>query len=153
MPREKTAPMPRFGQLPPRYRFALNPYQDSRFTTCPICEQRTRWRKFVLVIHIDPLMLVALNVHCRYCPDCDLLIAHQDQLETQLAAHLADYAPALVGNRYLVLGTLERIAWLQGRQRPLSLNETRQHMADFAEVVKIAVQPAGWYPADEKDGR
>jgi hypothetical protein len=151
MSRKKATPTPRFGQLPPRYHFALNPYSDSRFTTCPICEQRTRWLKFVLVIHIEPLMLMALNMHCRYCPDCDLLIAHQDQLEAQLAGHLSGYAPEIVGNDYLVLGTLERAIWRQGRQRSLPLDETLQHMADFADVVKIEVQPGGWYPADEED--
>ena len=25
----------RFGKLPPRYRFILNPYPDQRFSSCP----------------------------------------------------------------------------------------------------------------------
>jgi hypothetical protein len=48
---------------------------------CPQCLAGTRQRELPLVIHIEPLQLVALNKACRYCPHCDLLIAHQDQLE------------------------------------------------------------------------
>src|SRR5438105_15688393 len=76
----------RLGKQPPRYRFFLNPYTDVRFTTCPQCRGKTRQRKLPLVIHIDPLQFVALNKACRYCPRCDLLIAHQDELEAWLAA-------------------------------------------------------------------
>ena len=48
---------------------------------CPQCLAKTRQRKLPLVIHIEPLQLVALNKTCQYCPRCDLLITHQDQLE------------------------------------------------------------------------
>src|SRR6266700_5615395 len=75
---------PRRGKQPPRYRFFLNPYTDVRFTTCPQCRGKTSQRKLPLVIHIDPMQLVALNKTCRYCPRCDLLIAHQDELEAWL---------------------------------------------------------------------
>ena len=78
----------RLGKQPPRYRFFLNPYADARFTTCPQCSGKTRVRKLPLVIHIDPLQLIALNKTCRYCPRCDLLIAHQDEIEAFLAGVL-----------------------------------------------------------------
>jgi hypothetical protein len=74
-------PVRRLGQQPPRYRFFLNPYADVRFTTCPQCGGKTRVRKLPLVIHVDPVQPVALNKTCRYCPSCDLLIAHRDELE------------------------------------------------------------------------
>ena len=77
---------PRLGKQPPRHCFFLNPYTDVRFTTCPQCRGKTSQRKLPLVIHIDPMQLVALNKTCRYCPRCDLLIAHQDELEAWLAA-------------------------------------------------------------------
>ena len=63
----------RLGKQPPRYRFFLNPYTDARFMKCPQCLAKTRQRKLPLVIHIEPLQLVALNKTCRYCPHCDLL--------------------------------------------------------------------------------
>ena len=71
----------RLGKQPPRYRFFLNPYADARFMKCPQCVGKTRQRKLPLVIHIDPLQLVSLNKTCGYCPRCDLLIAHRDELE------------------------------------------------------------------------
>jgi hypothetical protein len=71
-------------------------------TQCPQCLGKTRQRKLPLVIHIDPLQLVALNKTCRYCPRCDLLIAHQDQLEAWLAAYFTERRPEIVGNDYLV---------------------------------------------------
>lgn len=139
----------RFGRLPPRYRFILNPYRDYRFTRCPDCSQPTRWRKFVLVVHVDPMILVAQNIHCRYCPACDLLIVHQDALETQLAAQVSQYQPSAVGNDYLVLGTMDHDAWAAGRRTPPSLDQALDHIAGFREVLEVSVRPGGWYPEGE----
>src|SRR5215213_7274231 len=116
-------PAPRLGKQPPRYRFFLNPYTDVRFTTCPQCGGKTRVRKLPLVIHIDPLQLVALNKTCRYCPPCDLLIAHQDELEAWLAAFFGQHKPEIVGNDYLVVGTEDRTDWRRGVRTPMSTQE------------------------------
>src|SRR3989442_6491365 len=102
---------PRLGKQAPRYRFFLNPYTDVRFTTCPQCSGKTKVRKLPLVIHIDPMQLVALNKTCRYCPRCDLLIAHQDELEAWLAGVFGQQKPEIVGNHYLVVGTDDRGRW------------------------------------------
>ncbi len=77
----------RLGKQPPRYRFFLNPYSDVRFTSCPQCGQGTKQRKLPLVIHVDPINLLSINKTCRYCPACDLLIAHKDEIEQQLSQH------------------------------------------------------------------
>jgi hypothetical protein len=55
----------------------------------------------------------ALNKTCRYCPRCDLPIAHQDELEAWLAAFFRDHQPEIVGNDYMVLGTEDRADWLR----------------------------------------
>ncbi len=44
----------RFGQLPPRYRFALNRHADYRAAGCPRCNGLTYPRKFALLIHVEP---------------------------------------------------------------------------------------------------
>jgi hypothetical protein len=137
---------PRLGKQPPRYRFFLNPYSDVRFTTCPQCGGKTRVRKLPLVIHIDPMQLVALNKTCRYCPRCDLLIAHQDELEAWLAAFFGQHQPEVVGNDYLVVGTADRADWLRGTRTPLSIREALQSLHDFAEVVRFEPAPR-WGPA------
>src|SRR4051794_1604047 len=98
----------RLGKQPPRYRFFLNPYSDARFTSCPKCGGKTRVRKLPLVIHVDPAHMIALNKTCKFCPYCDLLIAHQDEIEGFLAAYFGQNQPDVVGNDYLVLGTADR---------------------------------------------
>lgn len=135
----------RFGKQPPRYRFILNPYSDVRFTRCPRCEGKTKQRKLPLVIHVDPMELVALNKTCRYCPYCDLLIAHKDEVEPLLAAMFSQRKPEVVGNDYLVLGTLDRADWLQGTQTPLTIQEMRDRLHDFKEVLQVK-PTGGWVP-------
>ena len=132
---------PRLGRQPPRYRFCLNPYSDVRFTTCPQCGKKTRQRKLPLVIHIDPQQLIALNKTCRYCPTCDLLIAHQDEIEAFLAAFFGEQRPEIVGNNYLVVGTEDRADWLRGMKTPQTIPDLLEHLHDFAEVVQIKPAP------------
>jgi hypothetical protein len=148
MARKKRAPRsaPRLGKQPPRYRFFLNPYTDARFTTCPQCGSKTRVRKLPLVIHIDPLQLVSLNKTCRYCPLCDLLIAHQDELEAWLAAFFGQHRPEIVGNDYLVVGTEDRADWQRGVHTPLSTQEVLEYLHDFIDVVRFEPAPR-WGPA------
>jgi hypothetical protein len=137
----------RLGKQPPRYRFFLNPYADVRFTTCPQCGGKMRVRKLPLVIHIDPMQLVALNKTCRYCPPCDLLIAHQDQIEAFLAAFFGEQQPEIVGNDYLVVGTTDRADWLRGVRSSLSTQEALDALHDFTDVVSFAPAPRwSWGP-------
>lgn len=140
-----------FGKLPPLYKFILNPYEDVRFTSCPGCGGKTRQRKLPLLIHTDPDHLISLNKTVRYCPACDLLIAHQDEIEAFLAAYFGQYAPEVVGNDYLVLGTMERKAWREGTHRPLMLAEIREAVHDFKEHRTVQPEHYGWVPADKID--
>ena len=102
---------PQLGKLPRLYRFFLNPYQDARFSKCPQCENKTGQRKLPLFIHINPKQPLLLNKTCRYCLHCDLLIAHKDDLEDLIARIFTDLNPEIVGNKYLVIGTLDRADW------------------------------------------
>lgn len=147
-PRKKKA-VTRLGKQPPQYRFFLNPYRDARFTRCPQCNQPMRQRKLPLVIHIDPMQLLSLNKTCRYCPHCDLLIVHQDDLEHFLASIFSELRPEIVGNPYLVVGTLEKNVWKRGTQDPLMIQEMLDALHDFKEAVTF--QPVGgWGPAPTK---
>jgi len=123
------------GKQPALYRFFLNPYPDARFTTCPQCQLKTRLRKFPLVIHVHPMHTIILGKTCRYCVNCDLLIAHQDQVEEQLAGYFSILKPEVIGNDYLVMGTLDRPEWKKGMQDPLSVEEMVEHLHDFKEVL------------------
>ncbi len=133
--------MTQLGKQPPRYRFFLNPYSDVRFTNCPQCGKRMHQRKLPLVIHIDPMYPLSLNKTCRYCPDCDLLIAHQNDIEGLLTAMLTVHKPEIVGNEYLVIGTMDRSDWKRGVQNQLPLQDLLEVLHDFKEVVTF--KPVG----------
>ena len=111
------------GKLPPQYTFILNPYTDARFSRCPMCDQKMHQRKVPLFIHVDPFNPVVLGYTCRYCLDCDLLIAHQDQIEALLANLFAERDPSVIGNDYLVIGTVERTAWREGMKQPKGIDD------------------------------
>ena len=146
MAKQKQPTIPRFGKQPPLYRFFLNPYQDMRWTKCPQCDQKMHQRKLPLVIHhVEPISLFSLNKTCRYCPHCDLLIAHQNDIERILASYFNDRQPKVIGKDYLVIGTLEKMVWKRGVQQPLLLQETLDALHDFKEVVTFQVT-GGWMP-------
>ena len=128
---------PRLSTQPPRYRFFLNPYPDVRFTKCPQCGDKTRARKLPLVIHIDPLHLMTLNKTCRYCPRCDLLIAHQDELEAFLTSYFHRHDPEVIGNEYLVMGTVERADWQRGASEAVTPQEMLERLYPFVEQVRF----------------
>jgi hypothetical protein len=76
---------------------------------------------------------------------------HQHEVEEQLAYTFSERSPEAVGNKYLVIGTIEQKVWQAGLQgKDKRIDETLKHLADFKEVLTLNVQPAGWYPADDK---
>ena len=136
----------RFG-LSPQYNFCLNPYPSERLTRCPFCGGKTGQRKLPLFIHIDPLHLIALNYTCRYCADCDLLIAHKHEIEHLLTAMFAQRDPAAIGNDYLIMGTLEKRAWREGLKNPQPMRKSLAHTRRFkAYYQELRTARRGWYP-------
>ncbi len=113
--------MRQFGKLPPRYNFFLNPYENERFTHCPQCATKTGQRKLPLVIHVDPMYPLSINYTCRNCPTCDLLIAHQDEIEHLLSAMFEKHAPDAIGNEYLMLGTFDHDYCSRAQKHPMPL--------------------------------
>jgi hypothetical protein len=137
----------RLGKPPARYSFLLNPYRDVRLSKCPQCGRPTHPRKFVLLIHAEGASPLALGKTCRYCTPCELIIAHEDELDAELAHGLARRAPDAVGREYLVLGTVDRKAWqrgLAGGSQPLK--EALQHVREFEQVLRLEVDRGGWRP-------
>ncbi len=96
------------GQLPPRYSFLLNPHAEVRLSKCPKCQKVTHLRKFALLIHIDEWGPMVLGKTCRYCSRCEMVMAQRAELEAELAHGLNHIAPRVIGNDYLVLGTIQR---------------------------------------------
>ena len=140
----------RLGKLPPTYRFILNPHAETRVSRCPSCEQRMHQRKVPLFIHVDPKIPVILGYTCRYCPECDLLVAHQDEIEHLLAALFAERDPSVIGNDYMVMGTVERALWRESMKVEKGVGELVENLHDFKEVLELEFQPGGWYPNEDK---
>lgn len=148
--RKKKSSISQFGELPPIYRFILNPHIDARFSTCPNCEGKTLVRKVPLVIHVESDFPVTINKHCRYCPKCDILIVHQNELEHMLVLSFEKRSPKAIGTEYLVLGTLDISSWRAGKKAPILVENLLDHLHGFKERLEVEYIPPHWGPADEK---
>ena len=139
----------RFGELAPQYGFVMNPYPNFRASSRPGCNHPNAQRKVPLLIHIDPRHLIALNYTCRYCPRCDLLLAHKHELEHILHDLFSQLDPQAIGNEYLVIGTVEKKAWRKGLKHPQPPAEILPHTHDFRSVYPdLRVTQGGWFPRD-----
>jgi hypothetical protein len=142
---------PQLGELPPRHGFMLNPYPDQRVSRCPLCKNKTGQRKLPLLIHVDPSHLIALNYTCRYCRECDLLIGHKPEIEHLLTELFRQRGPTVIGNKYLIIGTVEKGTWREGLAEPKAFDDVLRHASDFAEYYHdLRVTRPGWYKAEQE---
>ena len=142
---------PKFGELSPLYKFTLNPYPDQRFSRCPFCEHKTGQRKAPLFIHIAPKYPIALNYTCRYCKQCDSLIAHKHEIEHLLTTMFKQLEPDVIGNEYLIIGAVEKKAWRENMQHQKKTTEMLSHIHDFKTIhAEILMTQSGWYGSDQK---
>ncbi|HEY9809578.1 MAG TPA: hypothetical protein V6D13_09560 [Halomicronema sp.] len=124
-----------------RYKFCfLNPYKDVRFSYCPKCTAKTKLRKVPLVIEIEKSDSVILNKSCRYCPPCDLLIVHKDEIEQEINNSSPSQNNKIPLSNYTITGTLDRRDWLR-QQRP-SAPQLQQSLYSFKQILKF--EPAQW---------
>jgi hypothetical protein len=140
----------RIGKLRPRYSFLLNPHAEVRLSKCPKCRKVTHLRKFALFIQIDEWGPMVLGKTCRYCSHCEMVMVQRAEIEAELAHGLNQLAPQVIGNDYLVLGTIQKKIWregLDGQAKPLA--EMLNRAADFKHQYELDYKPGGWYPATE----
>lgn len=102
------------------------------------------------MIHIEKWGLLALGKTCRYCTPCELIIAHQDELEDELVDIFERLAPEVIGNPYVVFGTVEKRQWKEslGQDR-FRASDALEHAADFKDVVELKMQ-GGWMPQKKR---
>jgi hypothetical protein len=135
------------GKLKQRYLFVLNPYSDVRASQCPQCGRPTQPHQFPLFIHVDGWGPFVLGKTCPYCPHCELIIAHQKELESQLAYNFLRLAPEVIGNDYTVLGTLDQKVYKEKLSAGVaSLDSSLEYIAEFKHVLDLEV-PGGEGPA------
>ena len=144
MSKSRNGKRPRIGKQPPRYTFFLNPYEDARFTgQCLQCKSKMGQKKLPLVIIIEEGGPVSLNMTCRFCSCCELLIAHKDEIENILVQLFEQLNPDVIGNDYLVIGTLDRAAVKRAMSDDLMLQDLREVLHDFKKVVDFEIT-GGW---------
>jgi hypothetical protein len=131
------------------HRLVLNPYDDVAFTRCPQCSQPTKVRKVHLVVHIEPRQLLVLNKSCRLCEGCDLLFVKKSELESLMAYAADQFAPDVIGNDYLVLGTLDAE---DGRRVKRGASTFDPALMDKIYYFRgeLEVKPSGWVYAPEE---
>jgi hypothetical protein len=137
------------SQMPRKYKFVLNPYPEMRLSSCPFCDRKTGQRKIPLLIHVDPNNLISLNYTCRYCQACDLLIAHKHEIEHLLTILFRQRAPEVIGNEYLIMGTMDKAAWRENMRQPKEPREALSQANIFLEYYQeLRTTRPGWYPED-----
>jgi hypothetical protein len=94
-----------------------------------------------LVVHVEGFGLVLLGKTCRLCLRCETLIAHKAELDQLLRTVVK-----VPESTYVVLGTANRHVYRLGLAGDASLENVREHTADFKSYWKVDVMPAGWYP-------
>jgi len=107
-------------------------------------------RKFPLLIHIDGFGLLTLGKTCRYCPKCEFIIAHQNDLEHYMTEIFAESHPEVLGNDYFVVGTVETKVWREGMVKPLKIEKLLEHTADIKDRMVLHYEQRGWGPPDRE---
>jgi len=58
--------------------------------------------------------------------------------------------PDVVGNEYLVIGTVETKVWRDGMIEPLKIEEILEHTADIRDHLVLHYERRGWAPPDQE---
>jgi hypothetical protein len=133
------------GKQPPRYTFLLNPHRELRLSACPTCHRPTFLRKFALFIHIDGWGPHMLRRACKYCSRCEMILCDQAELEAELAHVFAIRQPKVIGNEYLVIGTIDtKLAKAGLSGQAMQLDQVVAHLSDFNRCKNLAYDPGGW---------
>ena len=141
----------KIGKLKARYSFALNKYNDIRFSKCPRCNHNTYNRKFIFFIHLDDWGPLLLGKTCKYCSKCELIVAHKNELEEQLILFCTRYCEENIGKEYLVMGTIDKKKGKEGFSgKKLDFDDVLNHMSDFIDYIKIKYDYGGWIPPKNK---
>jgi hypothetical protein len=97
-----------------------------------------------LLIHIEPTQLVSFNKSCRLCARCGLLIVRKAELKAYLAAVCTERGrPELVGNEYLVVGTIDQALHRKGKKGGIDFAAAAKACVPFRKQVEFT-SGGGW---------
>lgn len=132
------------GKHPPRYTFILNPYVEYKASKCPSCKKQTYARKFPLLILMKNTHPIALGLTCKYCTRCELIIAHRNELESELCIIFRSIDPESIGNEYFVAGTIDRRQWKKNIGKSTKVQTILEHASEFKTLLNLKVSHGGW---------
>jgi len=115
--------------------------------TCPGCGHKPRQKKLPLAIYVEGWGTTVINKTCRYCPGCDLLIAHEDELRELIDRMLAAMEPEKIGTTFFVVGTLDRSEWREGMNHRLDQHGMLAALHDFIGCDQYELT-GGWMPSE-----
>jgi hypothetical protein len=136
------------------YKFYLNPNEKYAFTKCPKCDQKTKVRKYCLMIHYQEgkkstPQLLSLNKTCKFCPFCELIITKKPEIESVLKRTLHQLNKDFKPDAYFIFGTLDKKNWKRIHEEGLSSTEVLKLAQRFKDVWDFEIRPAGWYSDEE----
>lgn len=79
---------------------------------------------------------------CNYCAKCKYIVAHKHELEAELVYTFTPMRPDVIGNDYVVLGTIDRKHWKRGIEGSVSKDKVLDYAADFKRVGNLVIEPA-----------
>jgi hypothetical protein len=134
---EASGNMIQIGKRTPRYLFGFGPDDRSDRPNCACCERRTLQGWVVLVAHIAAGCTVPVATPCRYCRACDVLTVRPRDLDAALAERFLPQRPEILGQSYIVLGSLDE----SGSHLLGSEALTPDDLADFLHDFRGAPAP------------
>ncbi len=78
-----------------------------------------------------------------------MLIGHKHEIEHHLTELFLEINPEVIGNYYLVFGTVEKIAWCENIDQPKPFNEMLEHIHDFKSYQNLHMTMTGWFPGGQ----
>ncbi|MBU1130468.1 hypothetical protein KKE45_04080, partial [Patescibacteria group bacterium] len=90
--------------------------------------------------------ILNINKTCRYCPQCELIIAKQHEIDEIIMQFLG--LRKLSKEAYMVVGTQDKKAYLAGVGKGLIKESPFAGVSVFKDVWEFDIKPAGWYPKE-----
>ncbi len=133
-----------------KYYFYLNPHDEYKWTNCPKCDNKTKVRKYCLVIHYEEKsanfhQLISLNKSCKFCTYCELIIGQKSEIETILGQIVSNLGFRFDPGHYFVLGTMDRKDWKISQKKPFNQRKALDAAYPFKDIWDFEIRPAGWY--------
>jgi hypothetical protein len=79
------------------------------------------------------------------------LIAHKHEIEHLMTDLFLHYDPEVIGNDYLIIGTVEKEAWREGLKQLMAVDKILPHVSAFATYYKeLRLTQPGWFHANQE---